>query len=216
MTGSSPYPPGFGAPQPGSGPPPPSGSGYVPQPSASLGPPASPAPKGRSGLLTSGVALAVLLGVAALVLSIIATVRGPESAPPPLTPQAAPQEIFVDDADKALCEVVGPLMREETDRTTAFLNSGEPDSPARKAAIPKFQSETLDWAKRIEAILNDHANPPRYLTRTLQQYIDGMLLYTENLHDDREPDPFDNTTYESAVVALGGPLATCYKVGAGW
>ncbi len=59
-------------------------------------------------------------------------------------------------------------------------------------------------------------SPPRYLTRTLQQYIDGMLLYSENLQDDRAPDPYDNTAYDSAIVALGGPLATCYKVGAGW
>ena len=107
-------------------------------------------------------------------------------------------------------------MREETTRTTAYIQSGDPDSPARKAAIPKFKAETLDWANRIQPLLDDHANPPRYLTRTLQQYIDHMLLYTENLHDDRAPDAFDNTTYESAVVALGGPLATCYKVGAGW
>ncbi len=216
MDGNSPYPPGYGALPPGSGPPPPSGPGYVPQPPANFGTPATPK-RGRTGLLASGVALAVLLGVAALVLSIIGLTRHPESpAPPPPTPQAAPEELFVDDADKALCEAVGDLMREETDRTTAFFGSGEPDSPARKAAIPEFQSKTLDWADRAQAVLNDHANPPRYLTRTLGQYIDGMLLYTENLHEDRAPDPFDNTTYESAVVALGGPLATCYKVGAGW
>ena len=44
-----------------------------------------------------------------------------------------------------------------------------------------------------------------------------MLLYSENLREhDRAPDPYDNTAYEAAVVAVGGPLVTCYKVGAGW
>jgi hypothetical protein len=186
----------------------------MPQPYAARGPNPSRPRKG-TGLLGAGVALGVLLGVAALALSIITAVRGPK-APPPDTPQTEQHEIFVDDADKALCEDIGPLMREETTRTTAYIQSGDPDSPARMAAIPKFKADTLDWANRIQPLLNDHTDPPRYLTRTLQQYIDGMLLYTENLHGDRAPDAFDNTTYESAVVALGGPLATCYKVGAGW
>lgn len=160
--------------------------------------------------------MAVLLGVAALVLSIIGLTRGPEPSPPQPTSQAAPQELFVDEADKALCEVIGPLMQEETDRGKAFLNSGEPDSPERKAAVPKFKAETVDWANRIQKLLNEHADPPRYLTRTLQQYIDGMLLYSENLRDDRAPDPYDSKAYEAAIVFVGGPLATCYKVGAGW
>jgi hypothetical protein len=212
MTGSSPYPPGFGAPPPGSGPPQP--HAYVQQP-ANYG--SSKPPKGaRAGLLASGVVLAVLMGVAALVLSIIGLTRNPEPPPPPPAPQAETEELFVDDADKPLCVAIGPLMREETDRGKAFLNSGDPDSPERKTAIPKFKAETLDWASRIQDLLNDHARPPRYLTRTLQQYIDGMLLYSENLRDDRASDPYDNKAYEAAIVAVGGPLATCYKVGAGW
>src|SRR3954466_14914700 len=108
MTGSPPYPPGFGAPPPGSGPPQP--HGYVQQP-ANYGP--SKPPKGpRTGLLASGVVLAVLLGAAALVLSIINTIRGPEAAPLPEIPRAQSQELFVDEADKALCEVIAPLMKE--------------------------------------------------------------------------------------------------------
>jgi hypothetical protein len=43
-----------------------------------------------------------------------------------------------------------------------------------------------------------------------------MLLYSENLHEDRAPDPYDNKTYEAAIIAVGGPLATCYKVGVKW
>ncbi|RDH75739.1 hypothetical protein DVS77_25030 [Mycolicibacterium moriokaense] len=166
--------------------------------------------------MAGGVALAVLLGVAALVLSIIGLTSRPEPTPPPATSKAEPQELFVDDADKALCEAIAPLMREASDRTNAFLRTGAPESPERLDAIAKFKVETLDWADRIQKILNEHADPPRYLTRTLQQYIDGLLLYSENMYKERGPDPFDNTTYDSAIVALGGPLGTCYKVGIKW
>jgi hypothetical protein len=166
-------------------------------------------------LLASGVVLAVLMGVAALTLSIIGVSRSPEPPPPPAAPQADKQELFVDDADKPLCEAIAPLMREESDRTNALLDKGG-DTPERLSAIPGYKSDTAEWAKRIQSVLNEHADPPRYLTRTLQQYIDGVLLYSENLYADRGPDPFDKTTYDSAVVALGGPLATCYKVGVRW
>jgi hypothetical protein len=188
----------------------------MPQPFPALGPSANHSPRSRTVLLAAGVALGVLLGVVALVLSIITAVRGPETPPPPNIPQAEPQELFVDDADKPLCEAIAPLMREASDRTNAFLRTGAPDSPERLDAIANFKVETLDWAKRMQKILNDHAKPPRYLTRTLQRYIDGLLLYSENMYKDRGSDPFDNTTYDSAIVAVGGPLGTCYKVGVKW
>ena len=217
MTGSSSYPPGFGAPPPGSGPPPPSsGPGYVPQQPANFGPNVT-GPRARAGLQASGVVLAVLLAVAALIVAIVSAVRAPESSPPPPTPQAAPeQQLFVDDADKALCEAIGPLMKESDQTKRAFTDTGEAGSPERAAVIPKFKAETLDWADRLQRILNEHSDPPRYLTRTVQDYIDGMLLYTENIYEDRQPDIFDKATWDSANVAYGGPLGICQKLGAMW
>lgn len=216
MTGSSPFPPGFGAPPPGNGPPPPpSGPGYVPQVSANFGPSAGP-PRSRTGLLASGVVLAVLLGVAALVLSILAVVRGPEPAPPPAAPKAEPEELFVDDADKALCEAIAPLMKESDDKNQALTNAGPPGSPERSALIPEFKNHTLDWATRMQKLINEHADPPRYLTRTLQAYVDSSLLYSENIYPDRPPDSYDGAVWDSAAVAYGGPLGTCYKLGIKW
>ena len=175
MTGSPPYSPGFGAPPPGGGrPSPPTGPGYMPQPPANFGP-STPPKRERTSLLASGVVLAVMLGVAALVLSIIGLTRSPEPPPPLAAPQADKQELFVDDADKPLCEAIAPLMREESDRTNALLDKGG-DTPERLAAIPGYKSDTAEWAKRIQSVLNEHADPPRYLTRTLQQYMSGVCL----------------------------------------
>jgi len=160
--------------------------------------------------------MAVVLAVAALVLSIITAVR--DTSTPIALPVPHPEEeqLFVEGADKSLCEVIAPLMREQSDRTRNFQNTGDPASPERLSAIPNYKSETLRWAERIQPLLNEHAQPPRYLTRTLQRYIDGMLLYSENMYPERGPDSFDNATYESAIVDYGGPLGTCYKVGIRW
>ncbi len=215
MTGSSPYRPGFGGPPAGG--PPPGETGYSPQPPANFGPSNSPA-RPRSGLLASGVMLAVLLGIAALVFSIIGVTRSPQPSPPPapVSPRAKQERVFVDDADTELCRAIGPLMKESDETKRAFTDSGPAGSPERAAAIPKFKADTLDWANRIQEVLNEHSDPPRYLTRTVQNYIDGMLLYTENIYEDRQPDTFDKATWDSAIVAYGGPLGTCQKLGAMW
>jgi hypothetical protein len=169
-------------------------------------------------LLASGVILAVLLAIVAVVLSIISVVSESElePQPAPATPKSVPQQLFADGADKALCEAIGPLMKESDESKRSFQESGTPGSPERAAAIPKFKTDTLDWAGRIQKVLNEHSEPPRYLTRTLQQYIDGMLLYTENIYPDRQPDSFDKATWDLAVVAYGGPLGTCQKLDAMW
>lgn len=188
-----------------------------PVPSA-YGPVFPPPPKpSRAGVWLGSIAC--LLAAAALVVGVVALVAVQHrdvATPPPDTPAAASAQVLVDNADKPLCEAIAPLMREASDRTNAFLRTGTPESPERLDAIATFKTETLAWANRMQEILDDHAEPPRYLTRTLQRYIDGLLLYSENMYKERGPDPFDNTTYDSAIVAMGGPLATCYKVGVRW
>jgi hypothetical protein len=160
--------------------------------------------------------LAIVIAVAALVVSIVAFTRTSETAREPVAPLAEQEQLFVDDADEALCEAIAPEMRRSNDVTNAFIATGDPDSPQRRAAIPKFKADTLDVARKLQQALNEHATPPRYLTRTLQDYIGGTLLYSENMYADRGPDPFDKATYDASVVSYGGPLATCYKLGIRW
>lgn len=177
-------------------------------------PPTKPS---RAGVWLGSIAC--VLAAAALVVGVVALVtvqRERVVTLPPEPSHVVPAAVLVAGADKPLCEAISPLMREETDRANAFLATGEPNSPERKAAIPEFKTETSSWADRIQTVLNDHADPPRYLTRTLQDYIDGMLLYSENMYPEKEPDAYDNTAYDSAAVAYGGPLGTCYKIGVRW
>jgi len=183
-----------------------------------FGPVYPPPPKpSRAGVWLGSVAC--VLAAAALVVGVVALVtaqREPASLPKQDNPGRLAEKVFVPEADKALCTKIGPLMRAETERANAFLATGDPDSPERREAIPKFKAETLQWANQIQAVLNEDADSPRYLTRTLQQYVDGMLLYSENMYPDKEPDAYDNTTYDSAAVYYGGPLGTCHRVGVRW
>jgi hypothetical protein len=215
MTGNSPYPPGFGAPPPGTGPLQASGFSHPQPPQANFSPP--PAPKRtRTGWMAAGVVLAILLGVAALVLSLVGLTRTPVPQPTREMPEAGSQQLFVDDADTALCEAIAPLMKESDEKNRILTNAGPPGSPERSAVIPEFKKHTLDWAARMQRLLDEHAEPPRYLTRTLQQYLDSSLLYSENIYPDRPPDSYDSAVWDSAAVAYGGPLGTCYKLGIKW
>jgi len=193
------------------------GGGPVPP---SFATPSRPATASRAGIWLGGIA--VVLAAAALVVGIIALTTGASRAASQPSPTegtastASEPEVFVAGPDKELCIAIAPLMCEETDRANAFFATGAPDSSQRKAAIPDFKAGTLDWADRAQSVLNEHADPPRYLTRTLQQYIDGMLLYSENIYPEKAPDAYDDETYDSAAVAYGGPLGTCNRMGVRW
>src|SRR5689334_14734088 len=73
-------------------------------------------------------AIACVLAAAALVVGVVAlyepATAAIASSPPTAPPQLIADEIFIDEADKPLCEDIGPLMREETDRTNTFLDLG--------------------------------------------------------------------------------------------
>lgn len=201
----------------GYGPPPGAGSqmqpAHMPQGNQYAVPPKRPS---RLTTVLSGVA--VLLAAAALVVSLV---RKPE-AQTPAQPEPAPtiaaapaeQQLFVEDADRALCEAIAPLMKEATERNRAF-GPLVPGSPEQGAALPAYKAFIQDWAVRMQHVLNDHLEPPRYLTRTLQAYIDDNLLYVE-LVKPGHVDSYDDDTWNQGGVDYGGPLGTCSKLGINW
>jgi hypothetical protein len=203
MTGPTPPTGGYGPAQVGIGFPP-----GPPQPA-----PYTPSPRRRRGaiLIGAGVLLAIALGAAALVLALMSPGRQ-SSAPTPTTTQ---QPGSTSDADRALCQAIAPLMKTSQDERNGLVQTGPPGSPGQDAALPKFVTDTKTWASQAQQVLDEHANPPRHLTRTLQRYVDDMLLFVESVR----PGPsskYDEAAWTDSTVAAGGPMAVCYDLGVQW
>jgi hypothetical protein len=162
------------------------------------------------------IVLAIVLSAAALVVGIIALVRQPDASVTvtPSSTSAAP----VGDttaADKALCEEVGPLLREIADIGRSFVALGRTGTPERDAGIPDYRAAVKNWTNRIQPIVDANANPPRYLTRTLQSFVDLNQLYADNIRPGDEQ-PSDVEGWNAGTTAYGGPLAVCKGLGVMW
>src|SRR5262245_41706600 len=181
-------------------------TGFVP-------PYGGPLPQRRRKILGAGVVLAVLLAVVALIVAILALTQEP---PPAASAAASPSpQGPTTDADRKLCQAIGPLMKENDDRSNAFLATGDPGSPEQDAALPKFVTDTQDWARRTQDVLDANTEPSRFLTRTLQRYVDDMQLFVASVR----PGPgtkYDEAAWTDSIVAYGGPLATCQALGVQW
>lgn len=209
------YPVAVGAPSP-LPPPAPVGGWPTASPPPSFQPPRSPRRLGLwiVAVVAAGCSVAAMV-LGGLALNKVSQVQSapPAAAPPVASPAAAPQ-LFDDAADRALCQAIPDLMRErnDADNTYQALPAG---SPERRAAIPAYKSGVQDWAGRMESVLASHAQPDRYLTRTLQRYIDDTLLYAQNIYKNKT-DPYDKPTWDTGVVDYGGALGRCNQLGIGW
>ena len=151
-----------------------------------------------------------MLAVIALVIGLVALLTQP-TVPAPATTNAQSTAT----ADKALCQAIGPLMKENDDRSNAFLATGEPGTPERDAALQKFVTDTQEWARRTQQVLDSHNNPPRLITRALQRYVDDMQLFVASVR----PGPgtqYDEAAWTDSIVAYGGPLSICQQLGVNW
>jgi hypothetical protein len=61
-------------------------------------------------------------------------------------------------------------------------------------------------------VLDEHSIPPRYVTRTLQRYIDDMRLYVASIRPGPATDA-DTATWTDSLAALGGPFEVCNALG---
>jgi hypothetical protein len=192
-------------------------------PTTGYGPPLPPSnapfvppPRGSAKAAVALAALAVVLAAAALVVAFVRTPEAPAPAaqPAPTTPSVPAQQLFVENADRALCQAIVPLMKELRDQDQRY-GPLVPGSPEQDAAIPGYRAFVEGWAPRIQTLLNGYAEPPRYLTRTLQTFIDDKLLYVELVQAGRV-DNYDGPTWIQGGIDLGGPLGTCSKLGIRW
>jgi hypothetical protein len=155
-----------------------------------------------------------VLSAAAL---IVALVRGGQSTAPstPTAQSATPSTSSAGadtTADKALCEAIAPLIKESTEQKNAFVALGHTGTPERDAGIPDFRSKTQEWVGQAQQVLDEHSIPPRYVTRTLQRYIDDMRLYVASIRPGPATDA-DTATWTDSLATLGGPFEVCNALG---
>lgn len=187
-------------------------------------PPGYPVPGAPQGsrrnhkMLAAGVALAILLAAAALAVGIALLVwPAPTPAAAASTPVASNAMTTGDttDADRALCTAIASLMGESDRITNGYVDTGEPGTPARDAATPKFITDTQEWIRRVQPIVDQNPNVDRYFQRSLQRFIDDRHLLVVDL----TPGPltsYARTLYNDSVGAYSGPLHLCDALGVKW
>ncbi|WP_317188931.1 hypothetical protein [Mycobacterium avium] len=164
------------------------------------------------------MALAALIAAsAALVVGTIALGRTTESTPSAQNASSTSTSPAGDTkaADRALCTAIAPLMAEDDRTSNTWRNSGDPGTPARDAALPKFRSDTENWVGRIQPILDQQADANPILRRTLQRFIDDRILYVWNARPG-PPEEYDNEIWADSLSAYGGPLTICNELGVKW
>lgn len=176
-----------------------------------------PPPRRPTKLIGFGVALAVVLSAAALIVGVIALVRQPGTAVTATPPSSSPATPVGDTsaADKALCKEVGPLLREVVDEGKRFVALGDPGTPERDSGIPAFRRAIEDWATRIQPILDNGSASSPYLKRTLQTEVDFKQLYATNIRPGPEQIT-DAQAWNIAAIAHGGPWEVCHALGVTW
>lgn len=208
---STPYGPAAGT-APGGPPPPP------------VGPPGNDwryAPPVRRGnkLMSAGIVITALISLAALAVGIVALVTRPTPAtavpaPAPASRSAAPAGDTTT-ADRALCNAISPLMTEDDHNSNTWIATGDPGSPERDAALPKYRDDTEDWAGRIQDVVDANPNAHPFLLRTLQRFVDDRVLLVRNMR----PGPskqYDDEAWSDSMTAYGGPLSVCNALGIKW
>lgn len=191
----------------------PQGSTGVPP---SWSPPPGPPPRPKwswSGLLGVGI------GTVALAVAIVGVARTPSGPPASVavstTPSQTASAADTTAANRDLCSAIAPLMTESDRTTTEWVKSGHTGSPERDAATPKYVAATQDWVRRIQPIIDAHADVDPYLHRTLQRFVDDRRLLIADVAAGPWQ-PYDDAAYSDSLAAYSGPLSVCSELEVKW
>ena len=209
-------------------PPPPHG-GSAAQPPVSAGlegyprppftppfPPRRPPGRLRTTLASAGILLAVVLAAAALIISLTKESSAPadsSSVANSATEFQAPADTA--ETDRGLCIAIAPLLKEYNKTAKAWFSLGEPGTPARDDALPKFTSDTEAFVHEAEAVMARHPGVQPRLERTMLRYLDDLWLLVNNIAPG-QPEDYDKAAWVDATIAYGGPQTICDDLGAGW
>ena len=179
----------------------------------------APPPPRRSKGVAIGVAAAILLATAALVVGIFDLTRSSTRAAPtassPTT--SAPTSASADftAANRALCTAIAPLMTEDNRVAKTFSNLGPAGSPGWDAGKDKFVSDTKDWVGRIQPVIDSHPDVDPYFRRSVQRFVDDQRYLIADL--EAGPwQPYDQTIWNDSLGAGSGPLSICWDLGVKW
>jgi hypothetical protein len=162
-----------------------------------------------------------VVAVAALVIGATALNRAgtdirsaamPVTASPSAVPTPSADTLA---ADRALCTATAPLMADYDRTSNEWTGSGPTGTPARDAALPKYRSDTEDWARSSQEALDRHRDASQFFRRTLQRFIDDRILLVHNMEPGPSKPPDDEARGDS-MTAYGGPLFVCGKLGIEW
>ncbi|WP_431241084.1 hypothetical protein ACQ86B_28705 (plasmid) [Mycolicibacterium aichiense] len=106
-------------------------------------------------------------------------------------------------------------MAENDQTNNTYAKTGDAGTPARDAATPKFISDTLDWIRKAQPILDQHPDVDPFFRRSLQRFIDDQHLIVIDL----TPGPlaqYTKTLFSDSVGAYSGPLHICDGLGIKW
>ncbi len=191
-------------------------------PNAPAGPGWTPPPEQRprrgGGLLAGlGIALALLLSAAALVVGVVALVRQPAtSASSASSTTSAPSQAGdTTAADRALCTAIAPIMGDSDRVSNAYTNLGAAGTPDRDAATPQFVTDTKDWTHRAQEALDAHSDVQPFLRHSLQRYIDDRQILVAGLRTGPLP-PYQDAIWTDSMAAYNGPITACGDLGIKW
>jgi hypothetical protein len=165
------------------------------------------------------VAMAILLATAALVVGIVDLTRSSTPAAPATSTSASPAPTSAPGdftaANRTLCTAIAPLMSESNRVAKAFTSLGPWGSPESNAGLPKFITDTKDWAGRIQPVIDSHPDVDPYLHRSFQRFVDDRRYLIADL--EAGPwQPYDQTNWNDSLSALSGPLSVCWDLGVKW
>ncbi|WP_236737234.1 hypothetical protein [Mycolicibacterium llatzerense] len=171
----------------------------------------------RSRLLTAGIVLALILGIAAVVINVVAWTRPepPKKSTVPTTAAVPHPPVDSQAASRDLCSAIAPLMAENDAFANAYAHLGEPGTPARDAATPKFVIDTKDWISRIQPIVDENPDADPYLRRTLQRFIDDQHLIMLELRPGQLTSWWQ-ALWSDSLGAYAGPLLHCKNLNVIW
>ena len=165
------------------------------------------------------VAAAIVLAVAALVVTVVDLPRSSSTSAPVASrptapgPTSAPAETTA--ANRALCTAISPLMADSNRVSKTFSNLGPAGSPGWDAGKDKFVADTKDWVGKIQPVIDSRPDVDPYFRRSLQRFVDDRRFLIADL-DEGGWQPYDQTNWNDSLSALNGPLNVCWDLGIKW